>query len=583
MADIFISYSSKDRQQALQLVELLTSAGLSVWIDKQGIDLAASWSKEIVQAIDGCKAFVVLLSERAVASHNVIKEVSLASQRRKKILPLDLEPVKLTEELEYHLAGIQRAPATNIDAIIRAINNTGLDATRPTTPATKIDERKSLMILPFEDLSPEGDNGWFADGMTSELISALGNTKALRVIDWNTAKLFKARQVKTTDLARELNVRYFIEGQVRKFGDQIKISATLLDVETSDHLWSESMKGVMEDVFAMQEEVASKVVEGLKIHLTKDEQERVVRRGTDNPEAFEFSLRAQAYTSRHTRADIETALQLFEEATRHDPNFAHAFANVAHSCLQIYNLYGGDPSLLVKAEAAINRIFQIEGKSAQWNWSMSALSRYRGDFEAALMYAQEALKIEPEHSGGIDALAMAYRNLGRLREAADTWEQAIEQDNSDRIVHNNLILVLTHLGDEEGLQKAIERALPVYERYLRLNPDEYHSRTEYANMLIRAGRLAESREVSDQLRAVDTLDGQTLYNLACNYLNLQEPDIGLACLQKAIAKGFQYLEAFKADSDLDPLRGRPEFEALIRKLENKIAKEEKLTTADDRG
>src|SRR5665213_2342708 len=129
MSDIFISYSRQDAEQAQLLTELLTSAGLSCWIDKSGIDLATSWSKEIVQAIDQCKAFVVLLSSASNESTNVHKELSLASEKKKKILPLDLEPVALSEEMQYHLAGIQRAPMTNIDAVIRALAKLGLEAT----------------------------------------------------------------------------------------------------------------------------------------------------------------------------------------------------------------------------------------------------------------------------------------------------------------------------------------------------------------------------------------------------------------------------------------------------------------------
>src|SRR5579872_992623 len=157
--DIFISYSRQDAEQAQLLTELLTSAGLSVWIDKSGIDLATSWSKEIVQAIDQCSAFVVLLSAASNESTNVHKEVSLASEKKKKILPLDLEPVALSEDLQYALAGIQRAPMTNIDAIIRALGKLGLEATQaPTLKLVKeTDSRKSLMILPFEDMSPTGD------------------------------------------------------------------------------------------------------------------------------------------------------------------------------------------------------------------------------------------------------------------------------------------------------------------------------------------------------------------------------------------------------------------------------------------
>ncbi len=108
MADIFISYSSKDKEKADQLTELLVSAGLSVWIDQSGIDAATSWSEEIVDAIDSCKAFIVMLSPNSIESHNVVKEVSLASEKRKKILPLDLEPVEIPKNLQYALAGIQR-------------------------------------------------------------------------------------------------------------------------------------------------------------------------------------------------------------------------------------------------------------------------------------------------------------------------------------------------------------------------------------------------------------------------------------------------------------------------------------------
>ena len=121
MSDIFISYSSKDSEQAEQLAELLASAGLSVWIDQSGIEAATSWSEEIVNALDGCKAFIVMLSPSSVESKNVVREVALAFEKNKKILPLDLEPVSLPASMQYHLAGLQRTSMSNIDAVIRAL------------------------------------------------------------------------------------------------------------------------------------------------------------------------------------------------------------------------------------------------------------------------------------------------------------------------------------------------------------------------------------------------------------------------------------------------------------------------------
>ena len=303
VADIFISYSSKDRQQALQLIELLSSAGLSVWIDQSGIDIATSWSKEIVQAINGCKAFIVLISPNSITSENVVKEVSLAAERKKKILPLDLEPVGLPDDLAYHLAGIQRAPMTNIDSIIRAIGKLGLEATQaPTLKLVKeMDSRKSMMILPFEDMSPTGDNGWFADGLASELISALSNVKALHVADAQATKEFKKYSGQLTSYAREMNIRYFVQGDVRKFGDNIKITTRLLDIESGDHLWQDSMKGTMDDIFDIQEKVAEKVVEGLKVHLGSDEKQKLAERGTENTDAYELYLKSLEYFNRQTK------------------------------------------------------------------------------------------------------------------------------------------------------------------------------------------------------------------------------------------------------------------------------------------
>src|ERR1041385_5341663 len=194
MPDIFISYSSKDREQAQLLTELLASAGLSVWIDQAGIEAATSWSEEIVNALDGCKAFIVMLSPSSIESKNVVREVALAFEKNKKILPLDLEPVSLPASMQYHLAGLQRTSMTNIDAVIRALGKLGLEATSaPQAPkiVKEQSEKKSLMILPFEDLSPTGDNGWFADGIASELITALSNIKSLRVADQQATKDYK--------------------------------------------------------------------------------------------------------------------------------------------------------------------------------------------------------------------------------------------------------------------------------------------------------------------------------------------------------------------------------------------------------
>jgi TolB-like protein len=575
MPDIFISYSSKDREQAQLLTELLASAGLSVWIDQAGIGAATSWSGEISKAITECKALIVLLSPSSVDSKNVTREVALAFERNKKILPIDLEPVTLPDDFAYHLAGIQRAPMSNIDAVIRALGKLGLEATgAPQAPkiVKEQSDRKSLMILPFEDLSPTGDNGWFTDGIASELVNALAKVKALKVIDWNTSRMLKDKKVRTTELAKDFSVRYFIEGQVRKFGDNIKITVNLLDIETGDHLWQDSRKGRMDDIFEIQEQVAEKVTEGLKLHLTQSEQAAIKKKPTENAEAYELFLKGNGYFNRATRSDYERALSLFETAVQFDRNFANAYASIATTCQEMYRTYSGSPDLLKRVAWAAEKIREIEGETAQYFGVMSILMRLQGDSEAALAFALQATAADPSNNVAYDLLGFAYQSLGRREETVLAREESVRLVGNNTKAHFGLLNALHELSNtDEQLKRAAERAIPVYERHVRLSPDDYNTQVEFANVLQWASRESEALAEAEKLSSMQTLDGSALYNLACLYLKCGEPERGMQTLLRSVEKGFRALEAFRHDPDLGPLRGREDFQEMMKKLEQRIA------------
>ena len=581
MADIFISYSSKDREKAEQLTELLVSAGLSVWIDKQGIGAATSWSGEISKAIEDCKALVLLLSPTSIESDNVRKEVSLAAERKKKILPLDLEPVTLPHDLAYHLAGIQRTSMTNIDSIIRALGKLGLEATQaPTLKLVKeTDSRKSLMILPFEDLSPTADNQWFADGIVSELINALSNVKALRLMDAQTTKEFKKYNGHLTTYAKEMGIRYFVQGDVRKFGDQIKISSRLLDIETGDHLWQDSLKGTMEDIFDIQETVAKNVVEGLNVILTKDEEKKLEKKPTENPEAYELFLKGLEYFHRHTRSDYERALGLFEESSRLDPGFALAHISIAHTSLEYYRNYSRDSNLLTQASEHIEMAASVLGETAPIYQIRSILARTLGNLEASLELALRSVELDPEFTLGYSAIGFAYQSLGRREETANALERFVQLRENNRTAHFNYLIVLDELGDTSRLAAAASKALPIYERYLRLTRDDLNARVQYAMILGYAGEHECSLNEARRLEATEGLDGVALYNLACIYLYEGDSSSGMRSLCTSVERGFRDIETFRLDPVLDPLRGMPEFEELVRELEEKITRET-LTTND---
>ncbi len=574
-ADIFISYSSKDREKAEQLAELLSSAGLSVWIDKAGIEAATSWSGEITQAITDCKVFVILLSPNSITSHNVSKEVSLASERKKKILPVDLIPVELPNDLAYHLAGIQRTSLANIDSIIRAIGRLGLQA--PHAPTIKLvretDSRKSLMILPFEDLSPTADNQWFADGIVSEMISLLSNVKALRLIDAQTTKEFKNYKGHLTVYAKEMGIRYFVQGDVRKFGDNIKITSRLLDIETGDHLWQDSLKGTMEEIFDIQESVAKNVATGLQIILTHEENKRIEEQPTENADAYELYLRANEYYSRHTRVDIERSLSIYGEVVKLDPEFDDAYIQMANVALAYYRTYSKDSTIVERVKEYLNKAESILGESAKVLWIRGTLERTTGHYEASLNSLTRAVELDPSLIDAYESLSMTCSILGKLEETVTARRKRIQLQENNHNAWYSYLLALNRSNDIPRMRQEAAKARPVFERHLRLAPDDWYAQSQYVGVISMVGEFERALSLGTTLEANGNLDGYTLFNLACAYLHTGSKERGLETLRKSVATGYSNMDVFRIHPDLNCIRMSPEFESILKEVEERIAKE----------
>jgi TolB-like protein/Flp pilus assembly protein TadD len=579
MSDIFISYSRKDSEHAEQLAELLVSAGLTCWIDKRGIEAATSWSGEITKAITECMAFVVMLSPNSVASSNVRKEVSLASERQKKILPLDLEPVELPDDLAYHLAGIQRAPMTNIDAVIRALAKLGLEAT--SAPSIKLvhetDARKSLMILPFEDLSPTADNAWFADGLATELISALSNVKALRVTDQQTTKEFKKYSGHLTIYAKEMGIRYFIQGSVRKFGDQIKIATSLLDIETGDHLWQDSMKGTMNDIFDIQEKVAEKVVEGLKVHLASDEKKKLAERGTENAEAYELYMKAYEYFHRNTKEGYKLAIQLLTEAIRLDPIYAQAYQFKANALAGFYRSYAQTPALLDEAETLSLEALRLKPDLFAVYAPLSLTYEQRGQLAKAEEAAREYIRKDPQNHMSHFTLGFFYANTDQPTKAMAPYEESVRLKPDYLVSLLNLVANCDAAGEREKCGDWATVALPQVERHLKLHPDDEGKRVWHAILLHFSGRTEEAHAAA--MKLTNLKDGYSLYNAACLIGQLGDRSEALRTFRKAIESGFRNIRVLK-DFLIDEkdgvlaLKGTPEWE-IVRQMVEKIESEGK--------
>ena len=569
MPDIFISYSRKDSEQALQLANRLRDEGMDVWIDQHGIDAATSWSNEIVQALDAAKAMLVLLSPASIQSDNVVRELSLAFEAKKPILPVVLEPVTLPTQFRYQLAGIQRAHLADYDAILRALRNLGIRDNVSTHTPEALDSAIRLAVLPFDDLSPAKDNEWFADGLMEELIHTLGSLGRLHVNPKGDVVYYKKNRPKLSELASDLKCRYIVEGGVQKSGEQIRIRVSLSDALEHKQLWSEKYDGTFDNIFDFQERTATSIAEALSLRLTPEEELTVRRTLTENPEAYECYWKGNQYFQRQTKSDCERALALFEDAVRLDPRFASAYANIALAYGALYRTYSHQVGYLKEADAAVARVLEIEGETPTYFWIASRTAMIRGNSEAALRFAKRSVELDANYALGYDALAFAYQALGDVPQQVRAMEHYVRLHRNDTDAHFGLLTALDEHHDPTLLHDAAERALPVFERYVRLNPDDDTTRVNYGLVLYYAGRISESLELTRSLAEIASLQGVALYNLACINLRCQNVETGMELLLRSVAGGFSDLDSLRLDPDLDAIRQREEFRELVKAIQEK--------------
>jgi adenylate cyclase len=419
------------------------------------------------------------------------------------------------------------------------------------------------MILPFEDLSPTGDNGWFADGLAAELSSALSNVKALRVSDAQATKEFKNYKGQLAPYAKEMSIRYFIQGSVRKFGDQIKITSALLDIETGDHLWQDSMKGTMQDIFDIQEKVAESVVEGLKIHLASDEKKMLAEHGTENAEAYELYLKASEYFHRQTKEGFRLAIQLLTEALKLDPGYARAYQFKANALTGLYSGYDRTAALLDEAETLCKEALRLKPDFFAVYHPLSQIYMHRGKLAEAEEAAREYIRKDPQNLLSHFSLGFFYSATDQPAKAIAPYEETVRLKPDDLVSLWNLVVNCDAAGEREKCAHWAGVALPHIERHLKLQPDDEGRRVNHVILLLLSGRTDEAHAAA--MKLTNLKDGSSLYNAACLFGQLGDRPEALRTFRKAIEAGcrnMRLLKNFLTDEKegVLALQGTPEYE-----------------------
>jgi len=372
---------------------------------------------------------------------------------------------------------------------------------------------------------------------------------------------FRDKPVTSQQVSQKLGAAYVLEGSIRRAGNRVRITAQLVEASTRHSVWAERYDRQLEDVFAIQEEIARSIAQALRIALTPQEEKSIGRKPTENALAYDFYLRGRGYTRRE---NLDYALQMFEQAIQLDPNFALAHAGIAHICGLIYEIREQSDKWIQRGLAACDRASTLAPDLPE---VLVARARVfyaqKRDTEAGLL-ALHAIERKPDCEGSWNILGRAYFDSGRFEEAAALTERALECNGEDYNTYIPYVLSLERVGRKKEAELTRQRLTKVLRQQLELVPEDVRARILLSNTLAYLGH--DSEEAMRHLQTAVALrpgDGNTLYNAACSYGLLGKKSEALDTLKKAITSGYGNLSWAAKDTDLACLHDDVEFRNLV--------------------
>jgi TolB-like protein/class 3 adenylate cyclase/Tfp pilus assembly protein PilF len=461
----------------------------------------------------------------------------------------------------------------------------------PTAGPAVAQAATSIAVLPFADLSPTRDQEYFGDGMTEELINALTRVEGLEVVSRTSAFAYKGQSLDVREIGRRLGVGTVLEGSVRVAGDQLRVTAQLIDVDSGFHLWSDSYDRDMKDVFAIQEEIARSIVTAVEPELAPAGGTLVLQ-GTNSPEAYRLYLQGRYFWNNRKREGLMRAIELFEAAIRTDPKYARAYTGLADS-YWLLNIRGfmSSAETTEKWRAAARKALALDPGLSEAHTSYGRLLFFRDwDLEAAGRELEQAVALDPRNADARHEYSHYLMATGRIRESLEQSQRAVEISPYE-------IILNTHIGWHYLFARDYDRAVEALTRTEEMDPGNvgnhailavaYQLQGKNAEALAhcemavaisrddafamgfvgfayaRAGREQDALEL---VRDLEQRGDQTYYYVALIHAGLRDRDRAFAWLERAIAERSPNTVEMNADPRLDELRADPRFATLVAKI-----------------
>ena len=418
---------------------------------------------------------------------------------------------------------------------------------------------KSVAVLYFENLSGAKEDEYLRDGITEDIITELSKIRGLNTYSRPTVLAFRDKQVTPSQIGQQLNAAYVLTGSLRRSGSRLRITTQLVDAQTDFPLWSERYDREMKDVFEVQDEIARKIAEALRVTLSPQELEALAVKPTENLQAYDLYLRGKRYARRQTRQDLEFALQMFENAVAMDPSFALAYAACANACAMFYCNYSREVIWVERARNA-------SGKAVALRWDLPEVQVS----QAWVLYATElhdesvrmvrkAIERKKDCEGAYYLLCRALFSAGRYQEVVDVMDAALEVGGEDYNVYVPIANALGAMGKKDEYRNLLLRRIVALENHLKQVPEDARAR------ILLAADYAELDRVEDAIKELNlaiTLranEASILYNAACTFALLKRKAEAMATLRKAWEAGFKDATWARRDPDLVILHGDAEF------------------------
>ena len=464
----------------------------------------------------------------------------------------------------------------------------------PSSAAPAIQE-KSIAVLPFENLSEEKANAYFADGIQDEILTRLSKIADLKVISRTSTQHYKSAPENLPEIAKQLGVAHILEGSVQKSGDAVRVNVQLINALNDAHLWADIYDRKLTDIFAVESDIARTIADTLQAKLTGSEKTAIAKRPTVNNEAYELYLKGRYFWNKRTGPDLRKAIDYFNQAIEKDPKYALAYAGLADSYQLLSNYGAGTPQeSYPPAKAAAQKALEIDNTLAEAHTSLGdILYSYDLDFAGSTKEFERAIALDPNYATAhhwygfgpplclgefdraiaegkraqeLDPLSLIINaDLGYTFMLARRYDEAIAQLRKTLEIDSRFYAAHEDLGEALQLKGQLREALAEYKKAAELDDDPFVLGL-VAQAYAKLGERDKAVRLLAQLQQLAAHRYVSAYSFALVYLGLGHKDEELRWLQKSYQDRAGEIPLIKVDPFLDPLRGDPRFEALVQKV-----------------